>query len=148
MVCGLCVAALSPTTDSKHTMANLGQCACSTGGSSKSCPIRHGVYLITIRTRSGGGAAVLDLHSRKIVGWAMSPGMPAGSSRYETFAMAIVQKEIRRREQIVHSDREKKKKIRLNAAAISGAEIRSSGQHERKGNCWRTTRAVSQTLAA
>ena len=32
-----------------------------------------------IRTRSGWLylAAVLDLHSRKIVGWAMAPGMPA-----------------------------------------------------------------------
>ena len=35
--------------------------------------------ITSIRTRSGWPylAAVLDLHSRKIVGWAMASGMPA-----------------------------------------------------------------------
>lgn len=58
-----------------------------------------------IRTRSGWLylAAVLDLYSRKIVGWAMAPGMPA------ELVCAALQMAIAQRQPsaglIVHSDR-------------------------------------------
>ena len=66
------------TTDSKHTMpvsANV-----LNREFARALPNQAWVSDITyIRTRSGWLylAAVLDLHSRKIVGWAMAPGMPA-----------------------------------------------------------------------
>ena len=58
-----------------------------------------------IRTRSGWLylATVLDLHSRKIVGWAMAPGMPA-TLVCEALQMAIVQRNPAPG-LIVHSDR-------------------------------------------
>ena len=58
-----------------------------------------------IRTRSGWLylAAVLNLHSRKIVGWAMNPAMPAG------LVCAALQMAIAQRSPapglVVHSDR-------------------------------------------
>ena len=66
------------TTDSKHTMpvsANV-----LNREFARALPNQAWVSDINyIRTRSGWLylAAVLDLHSRKIVGWAMAPGMPA-----------------------------------------------------------------------
>ena len=58
-----------------------------------------------IRTRSGWLhlAAVLDLHSRKIVGWAMSAAMPAAPV-CAALQMAIVQRNPALG-LIVHSDR-------------------------------------------
>ena len=58
-----------------------------------------------IRTRSGWlyRTAVLDLHSRKIVGWAMAPEMPATLVR-AALQMAIAQRNPRAG-LIVHSDR-------------------------------------------
>ena len=87
-----------------------------------------------IRTGSGWLylAAVLDLHSRKIVGWAMSPAMPA-TLVCMALQMAIVQRNPRAG-LIVHSDR---------GTQYASAEHQHLlnkhgfvGSMSRKGNCW------------
>ena len=87
-----------------------------------------------IRTRSGWLylAAVLDLHSRKIVGWAMSPAMPAALV-CAALQMAIVQRNPSAG-LIVHSDR---------GTQYASAEHQTLlhkhgfvGSMSRKGNCW------------
>ena len=87
-----------------------------------------------IRTGSGWLylAAVLDLHSRKIVGWAMSPAMPAALVCM-ALQMAIVQRNPSAG-LIVHSDR---------GTQYASAEHQHLlnkhgfvGSMSRKGNCW------------
>jgi transposase InsO family protein len=87
-----------------------------------------------LRTRSGWLylAAVLDLHSRKIVGWAISPAMPAGLV-CAALQIAIVQRNPAAG-LIVHSDR---------GTQYAGAEHQAVlrkygfvGSMSRKGNCW------------
>lgn len=66
------------TTNSRHTMPVSPNVLARQFD--QSLPNQAWVCDITyIRTRSGGLylAAVLDLHARKIVGWAMAPEMPA-----------------------------------------------------------------------
>ena len=87
-----------------------------------------------IRTQSGWLylAAVLDLHARKIVGWAMSPAMPAALV-CEALQMAIVQRNPARG-LVVHSDRG------TQYASIEHQALLDKhgfvGSMSRKGNCW------------
>ncbi len=92
------------TTDSKHGLAVSPNVL--NRQFEQALPNQAWVADITyIRTRSGWLylAAVLDLHSRKIVGWAMSPAMPA-SLVCAALQMAIVQRNPAPG-LIVHSDR-------------------------------------------
>jgi transposase InsO family protein len=87
-----------------------------------------------IRTRSGWLylAAVLDLHSRKIVGWAMSPAMPAALV-CAALQMAIVQRNPVA-ELIVHSDRGTQYASAEHQALLKKHSF--VGSMSRKGNCW------------
>jgi putative transposase len=87
-----------------------------------------------IRTRSGWLylAAVLDLYSRRIVGWAMAPSMPA-QLVCAALRMAIVSRQPKPG-LLVHSDR--------GSQYASEAHTQLLAQHSliasmsRKGNCW------------
>jgi putative transposase len=87
-----------------------------------------------IRTRSGWLylAAVLDLHSRKIVGWAMAPEMPA------TLVCTALQLAIAQRDPspglIVHSDRGSQYASSAHQALLEQHGF--VGSMSRKGNCW------------
>lgn len=87
-----------------------------------------------IRTRSGWLylAAVLDLHSRKIVGWAMSPAMPAALV-CAALQMAIVQRNPAPG-LIVHSDRGTQYASAEHQALLQ--KYGFMGSMSRKGNCW------------
>ena len=87
-----------------------------------------------IRTRSGWLylAAVLDLHSRKIVGWAMSPAMPAGLV-CAALQMAIVQRNPAPG-MIVHTDRGTQYASAEHQALLAAHGL--VGSMSRKGNCW------------
>ena len=98
-----------------------------------------------IRTRSGWLylAAVLDLHSRKIVGWAMAPEMPA-TLVCAALRMAIVQRNPGAG-LVVHSDR---------GTQYASAEYQALlkkhgliGSMSRKANCWGTQSNI-QLMAA
>jgi putative transposase len=87
-----------------------------------------------IRTRSGWLylAAVMDLFSRKIVGWAMAPSMPA------ELACAALQMALAQRNPapglIVHSDRGVQYASGSYRASLDRHGCRAS--MSRKGNCW------------
>ena len=87
-----------------------------------------------IRTRSGWLylAAVLDLHSRKIVGWAMAPQMPA------TLVCAALQMAIAQRNPaqglLVHSDQGTQYASGVHQALLKNHGL--VGSMSRKGNCW------------
>jgi transposase InsO family protein len=87
-----------------------------------------------IRTRSGWLylAAVMDLFSRKIVGWAMAPSMPA------ELVCAALQMAIAQRNPppglIVHSDRGSQYASETHRALLTRHGLRAS--MSRKGNCW------------
>ena len=87
-----------------------------------------------IRTRSSWLylAAVLDLHSRKIVGWALAPEMPA------TLVCAALQMAIVQRNPepglIVHSDRGTQYASAAHQALLQTHGL--VGSMSRKGNCW------------
>jgi transposase InsO family protein len=87
-----------------------------------------------IRTRSGWLylAAVLDLHSRKIVGWAMSNAMPAALV-CAALQMAIVQTNPDPG-LIVHSDRGTQYASAEHQALLKKHGL--VGSMSRKGNCW------------
>ena len=121
------------TTDSKHTMAVSPNVL--NRQFEQALPNQVWVCDITyIRTRSGWLylAAVLDLHSRKIVGWAMSPAMPAGLV-CTALQMAIVQRNPAPG-LIVHSDRG----TQYASAEHQGLLTKHGlvGSMSRKGNCW------------
>jgi putative transposase len=90
--------------------------------------------LTYIRTRSGWLylAAVMDLYSRKIVGWAMAPSMPA-QLVCEALSMAIASRQPAPG-LIVHSDQ--------GSQYASAEHTRLLARHgltasmSRKGNCW------------
>ena len=121
------------TTDSKHTMPVSPNVLARQFD--KPLPNQAWVCDITyIRTRSGWLylAAVLDLHSRKIVGWAMAPEMPA-TLVCAALYMAIVQRNPGAG-LVVHSDR---------GTQYASAEYQALlkkygliGSMSRKGNCW------------
>ena len=91
-----------------------------------------------IRTRSGWLylAAVLDLHSRKVVGWATSPAMPAGLV-CAALQMAIVQRNPAPG-LMVHSDRGTQYASAEHQALLSKHGF--VGSMSRKGNCWERQR--------
>ena len=98
-------------------------------------PNRAWVADITyIRTRSGWLylAAVLDLYSRKLIGWAMAPGMPA-ELVCSALQMAIGQRQPRPG-LIVHTDRGSQyaSELHRNLLQRHGLQACMSG----KGNCW------------
>ena len=121
------------TTDSKHTMAVSPNVL--DRQFEQALPNRVWVCDITyIRTKSGWLylAAVLDLHSRKVVGWAMSPAMPAGLV-CAALQMAIVQRNPAPG-LIVHSDRGTQYASSEHQALL--AKYGLVGSMSRKGNCW------------
>lgn len=87
-----------------------------------------------IRTRSGGLclATVLDLYSRKIVGWAMAPSMPA-ELVCTALQMAICQRQPDPGS-IVHSDRGSQYASQAYRELLGRYALR--GSMSRKGNCW------------
>ena len=121
------------TTHSKHTMAVSPNVL--NRQFEQAMPNQVWVCDITyIRTRSGWLylAAVLDLHSRKIVGWAMSPSMPAGLV-CTALQMAIVQRNPAPG-LIVHSDRGTQYASAEHQALLARHGL--VGSMSRKGNCW------------
>ena len=121
------------TTDSKHAMPVSPNVLARQFD--KPLPNQAWVCDITyIRTHSGWLylAAVLDLHSRKIVGWAMAPEMPA------TLVCAALQMAIVQRNPgaglVVHSDRG----TQYASAEHQGLLTKYGliGSMSRKGNCW------------
>ena len=121
------------TTDSRHTLPVSPNVLARQFEQSKRdqawvCDITY------IRTRSGWLylAAVLDLHSRKIVGWAMAPEMPA------TLVCAALQMAIAQRNPcpglIVHSDRGTQYASSAHQALLTKHGL--VGSMSRKGNCW------------
>ena len=121
------------TTDSRHGMAVsanvLGR------RFEQTLPNQAWVCDITyIRTRSGWLylAAVLDLHSRKIVGWAMSLAMPAALV-CAALQMAIVQRNPAPG-LIVHSDRGTQYASAEHQALLTRHGL--VGSMSRRGNCW------------
>lgn len=87
-----------------------------------------------IRTRAGWLylAAVMDLFSRKIVGWAMAPTMPAD------LVCSALQIAIAQRHPpaglIVHSDRGSQYASEVHRALLTNHRLLAS--MSRKGNCW------------
>jgi putative transposase len=87
-----------------------------------------------IRTRSGWLylAVVLDLFSRKVVGWSMAPSMPA------ELVCAALQLAIAQRQPspglLVHSDRESQYASASHRALLARHGLEAS--MSRKGNCW------------
>jgi putative transposase len=84
-------------------------------------------------------AAVIDLHSRQVVGWSLQPHMEAGLVR-DALAMAW----FRRRPPaglIFHSDRGSQYCSHVFQQALKGWGMRSS--MSRKGNCWDNAAAES-----
>ena len=87
-----------------------------------------------IRTRSGWLylAAVLDLFSRKIVGWSMAPSMPA-ELVCSALQMAITQRAAPTG-LLVHSDRGSQYASEAHRALLTSHGLQAS--MSRKGNCW------------
>ena len=121
------------TTDSKHTMPVSPNVLARQF--EKALPNQAWVSDITyIRTRSGWLylAAVLDLHSRKIVGWAMAPEMPA-TLVCTALQMAIVQRNPAAG-LVVHSDRGTQYASAQHQGLLKKYGL--VGSMSRKGNCW------------
>jgi transposase InsO family protein len=121
------------TTDSKHTMPVSSNVLAREF--EKPLPNQAWVSDITyIRTRSGWLylAAVLDLHSRKIVGWAMAPEMPA-TLVCTALQMAIVQRNPAAG-LVVHSDRGTQYASAQHQGLLKKYGL--VGSMSRKGNCW------------
>ena len=121
------------TTDSKHTMPVSPNVLARQFD--KPLPNQAWVCDITyIRTRSGWLylAAVLDLHSRKIVGWTMAPEMPA-TLVCTALQMAIVQRNPAAG-LVVHSDRGTQYASAQHQALLQKHGL--VGSMSRKGNCW------------
>lgn len=121
------------TTDSKHTMQVSNNVLARKF--ERALPNQAWVCDITyIRTRSGWLylAGVLDLHSRKIVGWAMAPQMPAALV-CAALQMAIVQRNPNAG-LIVHSDRGTQYASAEHQALLKKHGL--VGSMSRKGNCW------------
>ena len=87
-----------------------------------------------IRTRSGWLylAAVMDLYSRKIIGWAMAPSMPA-ELVCTALQMAIAQRQPPAG-LVVHSDRGSQYASEAHRALLARHGLQAS--MSRKGNCW------------
>ena len=121
------------TTDSKHTLPVSPNVLARQF--EKPLPNKAWVCDITyIRTRSGWLylAAVLDLQSRKIVGWAMAPEMPA-TLVCTALQMAIVQRNPAAG-LVVHSDRGTQYASAHHQGLLKKYGL--VGSMSRKGNCW------------
>ena len=121
------------TTHSEHTMAVSSNVL--NRQFTQALPNQVWVCDITyIRTRSGWLylAAVLDLHSRKIVGWAMAAAMPAALV-CAALQMATVQRNPAVG-LIVHSDRGTQYASAEHQALLAKHGL--VGSMSRKGNCW------------
>ena len=132
------------TTDSKHDLA----VSCNVLNRQFAQEVSNTVWVCDItyiRTRSGWLylAAVLDLHSREIVGWAMSPAMPAALV-CAALQMAIVQRNPAAG-LIVHSDRGTQYASAEHQALLSKHGF--VGSMSRKGNCWDTQSKISMSTA-
>lgn len=121
------------TTDSKHAMPIVPNVL--ERQFARASPNEAWVSDITyIRTRSGWLylAAVLDLHSRKIVGWAIASQMPA------TLVCAALQMAIAQRNPkaglVVHSDRGSQYASSQHQALLTKHGL--VGSMSRKSNCW------------
>ena len=125
------------TTDSKHTIAVSRNVL--NRQFEQALPNQAWVSDITYirtRTRTRSGwlylAVVLDLHSRKIVGWAMAPEMPAA------LVCAALQMAVAQRNPapglIVHSDRGTQYASAEHQALLKKHGL--VGSMSRKGNCW------------
>ena len=132
------------TTDSKHTMPVSPNVLARQFD--KALPNQAWVCDITyIRTRSGWLylAAVLELHSRKIVGWAMAPEMPA-TLVCTALQMAIVQRNPAAG-LVVHSDRGTQYASAQHQGLLKKYGL--VGSMSRKGNCWDTQSNISPSAA-
>ena len=121
------------TTDSRHALAVSPNVLARQF--EQSLPDRAWVCDLTyIRTRSGWLylAAVLDLHSRKIVGWAMAPEMPAALV-CAALQMAVAQRNPAKG-LLVHSDRGTQYASHAHQALLTTHGL--VGSMSRKGNCW------------
>ena len=121
------------TTDSKHSMPVSNNVLARQFDRPQ--PNQAWVCDITyVRTRSGWLylAAVLDLHSRKIVGWAMATEMPA-TLVCTALQMAVVQRNPDAG-LIVHSDRGTQYASSEHQALLKKHGL--IGSMSRKGNCW------------
>ena len=121
------------TTDGKHTLAVSSNVL--NRQFAQALPNQVWVCDITyIRTRSDWLylAAVLELHSRKIVGWAMAKAMPAALV-CAALQMAIVQRNPAPG-LIVHSDRGTQYASSEHQALLAKHVL--VGSMSRKGNCW------------
>lgn len=121
------------TTDSKHNLP-----VASNTLDRRFSPDRANVAWVSdltyIRTRSGWMylAAVMDLYSRRIVGWAMAPAMPA-QLVCDALQMAIVSRRPSKG-LIVHSDRGSQYASADHAKLLQRHGLVAS--MSRKGNCW------------
>ena len=123
------------TTDSRHTMPVSGNMLARQFD--KPLPNQAWVSDITyLRTRSGWLylSAVLDLHSRKIVGWAMASQMPA------TLVCAALQMAIMQRSPaaglVMHSDRGTQYASAQHQGVLKKYGL--VGSMSRNSNCWDT----------
>jgi putative transposase len=111
-----------------------GQCQADKPADAEFVICDQSIDITYIRTRSGWLylAAVLDLYSRKVIGWAMAPTMPA-ELVCTALQMAIAQRQPSAG-LIVHSDRGSQY-----ASAAYQALLAQHGlccSMSRKGNCW------------
>ena len=86
---------------------------------------------------------MLDLHSRKIVGWAMAPAMPAALV-CAALHMAIVQRNPGAG-LVVHSDRGTQYASAEHQALLTKCGL--IGSMSRKGTCWDTQSNISMSAA-
>ena len=132
------------TTDSKHTMSVSPNVL--NRRFEQDLPNQVWVCDITyIHTRSGWLylAAVLDLHSRKIVGWAMTTAMPAALV-CAALQMAVAQLNPAKG-LLVHSDRGTQYASGAHQALLTTHGL--VGSMSRKGNCWDTQSNISPSAA-
>ena len=121
------------TTDSKHTLP-IANNVLDRQFSPEAANQAWVADITYIRTRSGWLylAAVMDLFSRKIVGWAMAPSMPA------ELVCAALQMAIAQRQPaaglIVHTDRGSQYASELHRDLLVHHHLLAS--MSRKGNCW------------
>jgi putative transposase len=121
------------TTDSKHTLPIVDNIL-ARQFEPAAANVSWVADITYIRTRSGWLylAAVMDLYSRKIVGWAMAPNMPA------ELACSALQMAITQRKPapglIVHSDRGCQYASDAYRALLARHGLRASMSE--KGNCW------------
>jgi transposase InsO family protein len=128
------------TTDSKHDLP----IAANVLNRQFNPPAPNLAYVSDITyIRTGAGwlylAVVLDLHARKVVGWAMAPSMPA-KLVCDALSMAIQQRQPGLG-LIVHSDRGSQYASELYQDMLSQHGFICS--MSRKGNCWDTQSMMS-----